>query len=236
MPRGEEQHVCPTSHIVLPFVSTPTLLACVHVASYCAEAARLMSIHSPRSTMEEFVRELLLECSSCKVFVGNVDARVSTEFITSLHPGDKMILDLKRMWESLGFLFFIVLVDHFSGFLWALALASKGAQETVAACALVDKFIETAKHPVVFMNGSSEPLTEGWPINSVQTDRGSEFVNKGMTAWMAEKNIKQGVSRPYHPQTQGVRLKLRAAREFLPPMFTYPCHTPRPFCRPRRTE
>ena len=195
----------------MSYPAAPGALPPSHVHSACA-SDRAQSRLTPDARarflcrkLEDYARELVAERISCKVFMGNVDSRASTEFITTTHPGEKLVIDVKHMWAFNGWCYFLVVVCHFSGMLWALPLRTKSAAEVLKAFKHVYAIITKTKHPAVTVAGSVYPCTNGWVVKSVQSDRGSEFVNEALTEFCAEEEIKRGIGRSYHPQTQGVR-------------------------------
>ena len=135
-------------------------------------------------TMKQDIQEVVQSCEDCQRF--NIGRRGFFP-MTSVHaklPMDHIAIDLKEYPRTPdGFHYCLVVVDICSRFVWLKALRNK--EEKTVAHALWTILAEF-----------------GLP-RIVQSDNGSEFVNKTMNEMALVSNIDHRLITPYHPQANG---------------------------------
>ena len=132
------------------------------------------------------------KCVSCSA-VNKGNTVVPMQPIISYNPGERIIGDLKAMpLPSKGYLYVLVIVDHFTKYCWLFPLATKHAN-------LIAEHFKSVLEDVIQL---------GHKPKLIHTDNGREFKNTELEqlaqAFCTEdRKVSTIQGAPYHPQSQG---------------------------------
>ena len=159
---------------------------------------------------------------SCEVCMGaiNLSTREIITCIYSYYPGDRLLMDLKMFWNIRGYHYMLVVVDHYTYYSWLFPIPSKEALEVMKCLDIVLAELRTVAHPHFAKTGIDAFLRkdgtkatgvqmlgvqkiEGWEVETVHSDNGTEFKNKLINQYLRARGIDQVHGASYHPQSQG---------------------------------
>ena len=134
--------------------------------------------------VRDCVQEVFGGCARCKEFSQKIGKGVQA--IITNRPYELIMFDLTKlpMATGDGFVWLLLVKDHFTKYHWGCPLKDKTPE------AIVDFLVKT------FTNC---PVPERW-----HCDNGGEFVNDYMHRAMEKLHVHGSHGRPRHPQTQGL--------------------------------
>jgi transposase InsO family protein len=138
------------------------------------------------------VKQEVQACNPCRQVNASPKKKVPHQPITTPRPFDKLLYDLEKRPKDLdtGAEYNLVVIDHFSKFVWSQPLLKKKAQP-----------IALFLHRLF--------LREGAPASTL-ADNGKEFVGKVVKEILAAHTVKEQHGRSRHPQTQGAVERVHA--------------------------
>jgi hypothetical protein len=134
-----------------------------------------------------------IECRKCLAAVDLPKTQRARRPIPASYPNSRWQMDLKKMPPCRGYNYICNIVDCYSRFAFGTCIKQKTAKE-----------VSDVLLRFIYLFG---------PPRILQTDNGKEFNNADLTAVMEEFKTRHVNGRPYHPQSQGIKL--------LPPLLIY---------------
>jgi transposase InsO family protein len=181
----------PESSPFIPFVHRLDLLHSVHDSlGHCGRDATLSLLRGrgwwPHRATD--VKDYIRTCSVCQTFERPRHSQQTSEQVPlpAVGPFERWSADFISMPESSpsGFKWILTVIDHCTS--WPIAVPMKEATASAIADVLLQHVIIPFGTPREFL-----------------TDRGSNFLSKGLLKFLANSNIEKINTSGYHPQTNG---------------------------------
>lgn len=131
----------------------------------------------PNATARDLLARVKRQCTSCS-FKGNRPPNPPTTPITSMHFGERILVDLKQLLRG----FMIVVICHWSNYCWLGHLENKGAAGVAEFLETVFRYIDTVRGGWLDTHKESKAEAKGgvsFPVNrgEVKTQMQDEIFN-----------------------------------------------------------
>ena len=148
------------------------------------------------------IKKVCLSCGICNIKIKTkIAKREKAKLIIFNKPRSRYIVDITdiptEIRANTNYLYLLNIVDHFTKYANSYLLSNKN-QNSILNC--IKNFIEDV----------GEPIEMGF-------DNGREFLNRSVSSYLTEKNIKIVNGRPYNPRSQGAveRIHVTIRRELI---------------------